>query len=197
MGLEFGTHDNITDSAKYAWIQPRFVGAAVYTNLALMPKGGNVGVGIADTTKVPEYGLDVQTHAANGTLRVWDSGTGGYTLLRVSPGSAQTSVDEAVVIETSVHVVGNLRIDGAISGSGALPNVGTPGTYTKVTVDSKGRVSVGAALAAGDIPDVSATYIKPSILPAFANNAAALLGGLVAGQPYRTGGDPDLVAVVH
>jgi hypothetical protein len=30
-----------------------------------------------------------------------------------------------------------------------------------------------------------------------ANNAAALGAGLIAGQFYRTGGDPDLVCVVH
>jgi len=34
-------------------------------------------------------------------------------------------------------------------------------------------------------------------LPAYANNAAALAGGLVAGNLYRTGADPDTVCVVH
>jgi trimeric autotransporter adhesin len=34
-------------------------------------------------------------------------------------------------------------------------------------------------------------------LPVFANNGAALLGGLSAGAFYRTGGDPDFVCVVH
>lgn len=34
-------------------------------------------------------------------------------------------------------------------------------------------------------------------LPAHANNAAATGAGMVAGQFYRTGGDPDLVCVVH
>lgn len=34
-------------------------------------------------------------------------------------------------------------------------------------------------------------------LPIFANNAAAIAGGLTVGKFYRTGGDPDLVAVVH
>jgi hypothetical protein len=36
-----------------------------------------------------------------------------------------------------------------------------------------------------------------SDLPAYANNTAAKAGGLVAGQSYRTGGDPDLICVVH
>lgn len=34
-------------------------------------------------------------------------------------------------------------------------------------------------------------------LPDYANNAAAIAGGLTAGAFYRTGGDPDLVCVVH
>jgi hypothetical protein len=33
--------------------------------------------------------------------------------------------------------------------------------------------------------------------PVYANNAAALAGGLVAGDHYRTGGDPDLLCIVH
>lgn len=36
-----------------------------------------------------------------------------------------------------------------------------------------------------------------SQLPVHANNAAAIAGGLVAGDLYRTGGDPDPVCVVH
>jgi hypothetical protein len=34
-------------------------------------------------------------------------------------------------------------------------------------------------------------------LSSYANNAAAIAGGLVAGQLYRSGGDPDIVAIVH
>ena len=35
------------------------------------------------------------------------------------------------------------------------------------------------------------------ILPVYANNAAAVAGGLVEGDHYRTGADPDFIAVVH
>lgn len=34
-------------------------------------------------------------------------------------------------------------------------------------------------------------------LPVYANNAAAIAGGLVVGDFYRTGGNPDTVCVVH
>ncbi len=34
-------------------------------------------------------------------------------------------------------------------------------------------------------------------LAVYANNAAAITGGLAAGNLYRTGADPDVVCVVH
>lgn len=34
-------------------------------------------------------------------------------------------------------------------------------------------------------------------LPVYANNAAAISGGLIAGNLYRTGADPDTVCIVH
>jgi hypothetical protein len=34
-------------------------------------------------------------------------------------------------------------------------------------------------------------------LPTYANNTAAKAGGLVAGQLYSTGADPDVVCIVH
>lgn len=36
-----------------------------------------------------------------------------------------------------------------------LPNVGTAGTYTKVTTDAKGRVTAGATLAEADLPNIT------------------------------------------
>jgi hypothetical protein len=40
------------------------------------------------------------------------------------------------------------------------PNVGTAGTYTKVTTDAKGRVSSGTTLSAGDIPFLDTSKIN-------------------------------------
>lgn len=39
--------------------------------------------------------------------------------------------------------------------------------------------------------------LVPHTLAVYANNAAAVAGGLIAGQFYRTGADPDVVCVVH
>jgi hypothetical protein len=53
----------------------------------------------------------------------------------------------------------------------------------------------GTLIANGSVSAVKIGGI-PS-LPVYANNAAAAAGGLSVGSFYRTGGDPDLVAVVH
>lgn len=41
------------------------------------------------------------------------------------------------------------------------------------------------------------TGMKLTLVPVYANNAAAITGGLVAGSLYRTGVDPDLLCIVH
>ena len=41
----------------------------------------------------------------------------------------------------------------------ALGTVGTPGTYPKVTTDSKGRVTAGSALSASDIPAIAESQV--------------------------------------
>lgn len=48
-------------------------------------------------------------------------------------------------------------------------------------------------------PDSSATenILRLRTLPVHRNNAAAVAAGLAPGSLYRTGGDPDLISVVH
>lgn len=52
-----------------------------------------------------------------------------------------------------------------------------------VTISSFGGVGISA--------------LDINIIPIYANNAAALAGGLVIGNMYRTGADPDVLAIVH
>ena len=54
----------------------------------------------------------------------------------------------------------------SVSGAGALnhTNAATPGTYTKVTVDSQGHVSNGDQLAATDLPNHSAALLTSGTL---------------------------------
>lgn len=67
-------------------------------------------------------------------------------------------------LDTNTYLTGNqsISISGDATGSGAtsialtLANSGvTAGTYTKITVDAKGRATVGTTLAASDIPELT------------------------------------------
>jgi hypothetical protein len=75
----------------------------------------------------------------------------------------------------SGYISGNqaITVSGDASGSGAtsialtLANSGvTAGTYTKVTVDAKGRVTTGASLASGDLPTYTGTITSGQVTTA-------------------------------
>ncbi len=75
----------------------------------------------------------------------------------------------------SGYISGNqaITVSGDASGSGAtsialtLANSGvSAGTYTKVTVDAKGRVTTGASLASGDLPTYTGTITSGQVTTA-------------------------------
>ena len=78
----------------------------------------------------------------------------------------------------------------------------TPATTVDLNLSlAHGKVLVGGAdgiakeatgLSVGDDGSVSMAGV-----PVYANNAAAIAAGLVAGDMYRTGGDPDPLCIVH
>ena len=84
----------------------------------------------------------------------------------------------------SIVEVGAVTISGDASGSGngsitlTLANSGvTAGTYTKVTVDTKGRVTSGSSLSASDIPALDWSKItsgKPTTLAGYGITDAPL-----------------------
>ena len=63
------------------------------------------------------------------------------------------------------------------------------GILERIRVDKDGYVGIGTTVPKGPLHVVG--------LPVYANNAAAITGGLTAGAFYRTGADPDPVCVVH
>jgi len=73
-------------------------------------------------------------------------------------------------------LTGDVTASGPGSAAATLAAVGTAGTYTKVTTDAKGRITAGTTLGAGDLPDLSGTYLTK----------AGNLGGLADLPTSRT-----------
>jgi hypothetical protein len=80
---------------------------------------------------------------------------GGTTTQYIKSGSANfTAAPQWNGVPSGANdLVNKTYVDAQVAAG--LPNVGTAGTYTKVTTDSKGRVTIGAALAEADIPTIS------------------------------------------
>lgn len=78
------------------------------------------------------------------------------------------SMADTYTIDTNTYITGNqsISLSGDITGTGttaitaSLANVGTVGTYTKVSTDEKGRVTSGTTLSATDIPTLTAAKIS-------------------------------------
>jgi hypothetical protein len=81
------------------------------------------------------------------------------TLNQNTTGSAGSVVNALSVGATLAFTTGTTFDGSAARTLNLASGVVTTGTYTKVTVDTYGRVTTGATLSAGDIPDISSTYL--------------------------------------
>jgi phage-related tail fiber protein len=80
------------------------------------------------------------------------AGSDVTTALGYTPYNGSTNPNGFLTTNQSIAVTGDATGTGSTAITLALANSGvTAGTYTKVTVDAKGRVTVGAALASSDV----------------------------------------------
>ena len=143
---------------------------------------GKVGVG----TTTPGYYLDIKSSdfinlAVHRDTNTLTNGTGIDFNLNNSAGTATTYGEIFSII--SGNVAGNEKgyLEFRTRTNGALQN--------RVTIQSDGKVGIGT---------ITPTSMLQVIgIPVYADNAAAITGGLTAGAFYRTGSDPDPVCVVH
>ena len=97
-----------------------------------------------------------------------------------------------------LFIIGTLVVIGSVIGGYAMPG----GHLGVLWQPFEFLIIFGAAAGAFTIDTLVLVQITGGSaqmfgVPVYANNAAAIAGGLTYGQFYRTGGDPDPVCVVH
>lgn len=113
--------------------------------------GSKVEGAVAEATNTAKLG-----NVAASDILVADSETN--LTAKVKSAAAADQLKEAKAITLSGDATGTANFDGTADAEIAvtLADSGvTAGAYTKVTVDAKGRVTAGGALAASDIPDLT------------------------------------------
>ena len=146
-------------------------------------------------TGLTASGLTSFAKAANEWLDSFNAATGVFTGSQPSAANLSngtTGTGAVVLAGTPTLVTPNI---GAATGTSL--NLGGTGVLATTAATGTGALvhAGGATLTTATLD--AATSASITNLPVYANNAAAITGGLVAGNLYRTGADPDFVAVVH
>lgn len=113
--------------------------------------GSNTYVTFAKTSEV--QALDADLTAIAGL-------TGTGFLKRIGTDTWSLDTNTYLTSNQSISLSGDATGTGTTAITVTLTNVGTAGTYTKVTTDAKGRVTAGTTLAATDIPALTASKIS-------------------------------------
>jgi hypothetical protein len=152
-------------------------GAKAGTGLVRLPNNGTIKWRKADNSGDLGMALNSANHLAMDAIIDFAP---GQTFGSPTYPDATTSSKGTVQIDS----VGGLAVDAGVvslAGTGV-----SPGTYTKTTVDAKGRVTAGALLSAGDLPahTHTASDIVSGALPFTIQNNGAPVGTRRA-QPDR------------
>jgi hypothetical protein len=174
----FDGSGNVTGTATLA---NSGVSAGTYRSITVDAKGRVTGG--TNPTTLSGYGItDAQPLDADLTSIAGLSGTSGFL---------KKTAANTWSLDTNAYLTGNqsISISGDASGSGAtsisltLSNSGvTAGTYTKVTVDAKGRVTTGTSLASSDV--TTALGYTPL---SNATSYLPLSGGTITGTALQVG----------
>ena len=159
VGIEIDTNKfKIGDGVK-TWSELAYNGIVVKGSST----NGNI---LVDGVETKVYTLPIAGSALGGVKS--SSGTGKVTVagngtMSVSSVATANQLATARTISLAGDVTGSASFSGAANASisATLANSGvTAGTYTKVTVDAKGRVTTGAALTAGDVPTITTAKVS-------------------------------------
>jgi hypothetical protein len=156
-----------------------------FANLAGFPATGETGkIYVAlDTNKAYRWSGTVYVYITSGAVDSVAGKTGVVTLVKgdVGLGSVDNTADVSknVLSATKWTTARTETLSGDVSGSASvdgsanwtitttLANSGvTAGTYTKVTVDAKGRVTTGTTLSSADLPTYTGTINSSQVTTA-------------------------------
>lgn len=110
---------------------------------------GSADITVADSTKLPLAGGTMTGAISFAAGQTWP------TFNQSTTGSAATLTTGRTITLTGdvTYTSGSFNGSANVTGAATLASSGvTAGTYTKITVDAKGRATVGALLTAADIP---------------------------------------------
>ena len=177
------TGDNATNSQYSGLVSNATHTGDATGNVGLTVKGingtilSNLTTGILKNTT----GTGVPSIAVAADFPILNQNTTGTAGSTATLATARTISTNGDVLYTSPPFDGSANV----LGTATLASIGVAGTYTKVTTDAKGRVTVGANLTAGDVPTLNQNT----------TGTAANVTGIVAVANGGTGtATPSLVA---
>ena len=177
------TGDNATNSQYSGLVSNATHTGDAEGNVGLTVKGingtilSNLNTGILKNTT----GTGVPSIAVAADFPILNQNTTGTAGSTATLATARTISTNGDVLYTSPPFDGSANV----LGTATLASIGVAGTYTKVTTDAKGRVTVGANLTAGDVPTLNQNT----------TGTAANVTGIVAVANGGTGtATPSLVA---
>ena len=147
------TGDNATNSQYSGLVSNATHTGDATGNVALTVKGingtllSNLNTGILKNTT----GTGVPSIAVAADFPILNQNTTGTAGSTATLATARTISTNGDVLYTSPPFDGSANV----LGTATLASIGIAGTYTKVTTDAKGRVTVGANLTAGDVPTLN------------------------------------------
>jgi hypothetical protein len=177
------TGDNATNSQYSGLVSNATHTGDATGNVGLTVKGingtllSNLTTGILKNTT----GTGVPSIAVAADFPILNQNTTGTAGSTATLATARTISTNGDVLYTSPPFDGSANV----LGTATLASIGVAGTYTKVTTDAKGRVTVGANITAGDVPTLNQNT----------TGTAANVTGIVAVANGGTGtATPSLVA---
>ena len=147
------TGDNATNSQYSSLVSNATHTGDAEGNVGLTVKGingtilSNLNTGILKNTT----GTGVPSIAVAADFPILNQNTTGTAGSTATLATARTISMNGDVAYTSPAFDGSANV----LGTATLASIGIAGTYTKVTTDAKGRVTVGANLTAGDVPTLN------------------------------------------